>query len=434
VEPDTAQLHAEADAALAAGDAHAAFGRLRRLLEHPGRLDDRADWVATLTLFAPISRALGATEAAGRAGAVADSPDDPVALYELGYELIEQGLPGIAATVLERANELQPGQEQIILELGAALERAGRYARVRSLLRAEPQLLETSFLCRYLLAFGTVMDGDLVEARRLFVDLEPGPDEDSEFMARRIGQFVARADAVAGVTSLDRGDLRGWQYVLTGGLLLHLSPFGFDDGMNGRYAYVQDSEARCLEGLRRLAAVLDARGVDPPQVVALPDPDSQALAEAAGRLLGRDVVALSEQRVDEPGLVVAYDLDGADPELLAPLAWHRPGQVLFGHACCWTRSSPVAADAATYLYQSNVEPWQAHLRMRPDGGGVGRTEPVQGSPAELAARVLGVELEPDALDDLPAPLALARAAGPLPTAGARGRQWGGSPVPSSRFD
>jgi hypothetical protein len=43
------------------------------------------------------------------------------------------------------------------------------------------------------------------------------------------------------VTSLDRQDLRGWHYVLTGGVLGSLSPYGFDVGMTGRWAYVSDS-------------------------------------------------------------------------------------------------------------------------------------------------------------------------------------------------
>jgi len=51
------------------------------------------------------------------------------------------------------------------------------------------------------------------------------------------------------VTSLDRQDLRGWHYVLTGGILASLSPYGFDDGMTGRWAYLSDSVSRCAAAL-----------------------------------------------------------------------------------------------------------------------------------------------------------------------------------------
>ena len=53
--------------------------------------------------------------------------------------------------------------------------------------------------------------------------------------------MLARADIARAVTPLDHQDLRGWHYVLTGGILAGLSPYGFDAGMTGRWAYVNDS-------------------------------------------------------------------------------------------------------------------------------------------------------------------------------------------------
>ena len=60
--------------------------------------------------------------------------------------------------------------------------------------------------------------------------------------------MLARAGTARAVTSLDRQDLRGWHYVLTGGVLASLSPYGFD-AMTGRWAYLSDSVAGCADAL-----------------------------------------------------------------------------------------------------------------------------------------------------------------------------------------
>src|SRR5258708_13714115 len=97
--------------------------------------------------------------------------------------------------------------------------------------------------------------------------------------------MLKRAGCLFGIKLTDRRDLRGWHFVLTGGLLLHLSPHGFDEGMNGRYAFVQDSGALCLEGIQRLRAVLDTLKCTVPRVFELPERSSAILAHAVAQLL-----------------------------------------------------------------------------------------------------------------------------------------------------
>jgi hypothetical protein len=46
--------------------------------------------------------------------------------------------------------------------------------------------------------------------------------------------MLARADVARAVMPLDLRDLRGWHYLLTGGILWFLSPWGLDAGMTGR--------------------------------------------------------------------------------------------------------------------------------------------------------------------------------------------------------
>jgi hypothetical protein len=269
------------------GDAREAFSKFRWAMEYPGQVgDDPGRWRDALTVFGRIATALAGDEFGALVHRATLDPDHVQALYDLGYGLIEQGLNGIAATVLARANLLAPSQESIVAELACALERDLRFHEACRFLREAPELVEQSFLCRYLLAYNALMTGDLIEPREMIRGLDPGADPTRVALADRIRQMLTRADAVRGVTPPNETDLRGWHFVLTGGVLLHLSSFGFEDAMRGRYAHTQDDPARCLEGIRRLDAVLDAWSIRPERVWLLPDPDSAGLGCAAGRVLG----------------------------------------------------------------------------------------------------------------------------------------------------
>jgi hypothetical protein len=70
----------------------------------------------------------------------------------------------------------------------------------------------------------------------------PEPEDTRWEPAReKVWRMLARADVARRVTPLDLRDLRGWHYVLTGGILGCLSPWGFDAGMTGRWDHVADS-------------------------------------------------------------------------------------------------------------------------------------------------------------------------------------------------
>ncbi|KAB2910324.1 MAG: hypothetical protein F9K40_02865, partial [Kofleriaceae bacterium] len=354
-------------AALNAGDAEAAFREFRWALWYPRAvpIDELVDGLGVL---ARIFAAMGHKELAERAAHSSIDSLDPDGLYQLGYQLVEEGLPAIASTVLLRCLALVPGSEEVVTELVSALERQLAYADARRVLEANPSLLETSFLCRYLRAFNAAMSGDLAAVREAVDTLAPR-EAVHEIMAQRIASIVARADRAAGAgCALDGLDLRGWHYVLGGGMLGHLSPHGFDEGMHGRYAWVQDTLAMVKMGLERLRTVLRVWGVAPPCVYAPPGRDHEVLGEAAARVLGLPRVPWPSVGVPAPGLVVVYDLASVERKDLERLLERREGQVLYAHATGWTEDGAIGADVTTILHQSIVSPWEPQLVIDPGTG------------------------------------------------------------------
>lgn len=418
-----------------------AFRALAPMIRYPAPFEPQSPDTA---LFAEVSRALGADPICAALAVAQASPDSVDALYQLGYELIEHDLNGYAAAVLERARGLAPGSARVLTELVAALERDLNHPAAVEVLRGAPELVSEDFLCRYLLAFNAALCGDLDEARRHLPDLQRGSEPRYAGMAERVAGVLARADALAGQRPLDEGDLLGWHFVITGGLLLHRSDAG-PEVMRGRYAWVQDSTARCLEGLRKLQALLEEAGVEVPRVYALPDPHGAVLAEAAAQLLDLPLEVWPEEGSELPGLVVAYDLAEVGGAL-RPLLDHRPGQVVFSHAADWTRDFPLAADLTTFLYQFNAAPWDPQLVV--EEGEVAQRGPRVAPLEERAREVIHAELEPEDLADLAELRALVQAARAVPPehsagllrvarggseAGTRERFWAGSPVRSNRF-
>lgn len=333
----------------------------------------------------------------------------PDALYELGYQLVDVGLPRIAVPVLRRLDRDQPGDARVVQELCAAYEQSGQHAAARDLLLANPALLGT-FWPRYLLCFHALSAGDLATARRAVVELTP-QEPDQQVPADRIRAMLARADPVPDTCPLDDTDLRGWHWVMNGSVLLHLSPYGFDDGMHGRYAFLNDQPAEIHAQLQRLVSALRAADRVPSTVLACAEPGSWIVAQAVGRLLE---VPVRDYEPDVPGLVAVYDLGALTPETLG-----RPGPdgLLFARAARWTQPPPLVPDFVGLLHQYLVAPWnQDGAPDRSDAAWVD----------EILATELPARDDPD-LDPLSAVLALAR------QGGSPSDRWFDGPVVSGRF-
>jgi hypothetical protein len=412
-----------------AGDDRAAFGALRTQLAWPAGKDIAiADLPAWIALFGELAKRRGADTLPDLADAVVRDPDSPDRLYALGYALIDAGVPMIAATVLWRCLALVGDSEEVVCELVSGLA----YPDALVVLESHAALRARSFLARYLYGFNAAMSGVLAITRDVILALDPDSAE-TIAMRQTLVELIERADRIAGAFPLDARDLRGWHFVLTGGLLAHQSPYGYDEPMHGRYAWLADSLPRVAFGLDRLASLVAPLSL--PCIYAPPGRGHEILAHAASQMLGLPIAEWPTIGVPAPGLVVAYDLADVSPAHLAQLVPRRADQVLFAHATPWTQDYAVAADVTTLLYQTLVAPWDEGMVVDPATRDVTSSPADTRSAAQIAAAILASERLPDddlATDEPERWAALVARAWP-PTPGQRSRQWAGGPVSSSRF-
>ncbi|MFK0017650.1 hypothetical protein [Streptomyces sp. NPDC091027] len=426
------------------GDSHGSMRVLRSAA-------DRLPPAETAPLVAELAKGAGFEDLAEAATALTARPGEAERLYAYGYACIERGIDAMAVPALREALGLvraqpdapvrtglfrrkptsQLGLRRVLLELVSALEACERHTEALAVLREHDARLD-DWPDRYLTVYNALMCGQILLAREVYEALS-APEGVWVGPGQRVGRMLERA---AMLPPVDEQDLRGWHYVLTGGLLTTLSPHGFDQGMSGRWAYLQDDFGYCRYGLERLLAVLAATDRRPASVGLLADRGSRALGLAAAQLLG---VPAAPYQPGTPGvLVVAYDLNECDPAVVAQLHERADDELLFEHATCWTDPPAVTADVSTLLGQIVSAPWEPGLRFDEDGGPQ-EAEPDQRSAEELAEAILAAaptapegdgRTPPDAEDSL---MAFATRAAIRPATGPRDRIRSAGPVRSSRF-
>ncbi|HNO78918.1 MAG TPA: tetratricopeptide repeat protein [Phycisphaerae bacterium] len=420
---------------LDAGEASAAFQLIRGVFFDLELASNDDDLSKALNGLAPIAGALGGTDFQDAISNCAKNLDDPEALFEVAQTFIEEEVFDVAACLLMRVHELVPEEADVVAVLIDVLEDDGRFEEAFGILKEVAEDFPDDFYIQGLQAFNAVMCGDLNAARIFAASLPTPVDEDDQFFGEQIKSILARADEIKGVCDLGESDLRGWHYVVSGGLVSHLSPFELEEDMNGRYAYTSDTYARCREGIMRLKAALDLLGCKPECIQILPERGSQIMGLAAGTLL--DLPVRPWKGDGQNSLVIAYDLADLDEELGEALWEHKPGQILFAHATCWTDVYPFVADITTYLYQHQSSPWGDRMEMQ--GDEVEMMPADDAAPEDLAARIIEAEWDSDEEDanDRSQAEKVAAKIGELCAArqdsGPRSRLWTG-PVKSGQFE
>ena len=342
---------------------------------------------AQLAGFDDLARAAAAAAQAGDGS----GPHDARVLYDFGYACLERGAGYLAVRPLTRALDLAPDAAPVLSELITALEQDGQHARAVAVLEEHESAM--GWLHRFQYVYNALMAGSLDKASDGYTRL-PEPQDTTWIPARdKVRRMLARAGIARAVSPLDRQDLRGWHYVLTGGVLASLSPYGFD-AMTGRWAYVSDSADACAATLERLRLILDTAGTAPQSLALLPDRSSQILGTAAAATLGLPAADFDASTPAGHSIVVAYDLTSTDPAAVAALRERAPGQILFERATCWTDPPRVTADISGLLGQTVVPPWAGQLR-RLDDGTVGQG-PADDRPIEaVAAEIAGTTPDKD---------------------------------------
>ncbi|MFJ1550303.1 hypothetical protein [Streptomyces sp. NPDC088246] len=381
-----------------------------------------------------LATAVDFADLAQTAKALAKAPDHPQALYDFGYSCVERGVSFLGVPALREALRQLPDARPLRTELISALEKEYRHAEAVTVL-GELGAELPMWPERYLLARNCLLSGQFSRARDAFAPLLT-PQDDTWLEAHgRLTDMLRRAERAAMAGPLDDRDLRGWHLTLTGGYLATLSPYGFESGMNGRYAYLQDTYALCRGGIDRLAIALRAAGRAPQSVTVLPGRSDRILGLATAEVLGLPAEPYAPQRRDT--VVVAYDLNEIDDDVAESLRERPEGQILFEHATCWTDPPVAAADVSTLLAQTVVAPWGTRLHMGEDGPE--RVPPDTREEAEIAAEIVRSDAAPDPGDgETPtdtdamfsafvAATAQGWSTGPRPNIASPG------PVPSSKF-
>ena len=418
-----------------------AYSILLTVLDYPMKIDDEVVFKDALTLFEKIARKISGQELGDLVRDTIENVNDIQVLFDLSYELFEEHQHGLAATLLSRANRLEPQDALIVPELVSNLEELMMNGEARKILLEAKDLLDESELCRYLLAYNSLMTGDLEEPFEILQTLQDVKDENMVPIVESFGGILNRARYLKEARTLDNKDLRGWHAVLNGSLLLHCSPFG-DDSMNGRYAYMSDSYSLCREGIERVGKVIQEAGINIPCIYSLENRSSKILALATSELLG---IPLKQWNGDsEPGLIVVYDIEEIESDdTIIQIADHRLGQILWVHASCWTYPFPFSPDITTFLYQMKTRPWEGSMIYDKEAKNVRQADPDESPVEEIANNIKNAVKDESYLEDLKDILTIVNELkelkdepsmlGIFKSQERRNRQRIGSPVPSTRF-
>jgi tetratricopeptide (TPR) repeat protein len=372
------------------GQLRGALGTLLRVLaadpSHTGALEAAGR----------ICRLLGSEEDAQRFETLSGNPGDGRALFELGWSLVDQGRPDIAAALLGRCLADRPDDATVRRELAFARLQAGDF---KGCLVALAPLVD---------------DADLAESERLDVDLvraeaalyagkrdlcrelldaaeelvpDDGQRERLDALHAQFGR-AARWDSLVGL------GLREWHYIQHAGVILKVAGGMFEDGsFDGRYDVLDLRLDMVAFLMQRQVHLLQRLGIEP-EVVMATSPTAAPMAHALAARLGVPCEETPAGRQGRVGLLVAANAAEFGP-LAAGLARNRAELSLFSLNLDWEHDGPVCPEVTGVLARRVLLPWETRYAIRPD------SKEMREIPADArAAAEIGAELVA-AMDVLP---------------------------------
>ena len=365
---------------ISANDFENAAAKVGVMFNYPGTFDSDAEFIDAIKLLAKVMNFLGRKELAEVAMAAVEKTNRINMLYQLGYQLGEANLHSMEDTVLSYAISNFEQHEQyprLITELVYCLETMGEFEQACKILKEQPRLLETNFMCQYLLAINSIMCGDINTAKKMRHQFLANDNIEIK-MAERIRRMIERFDAIENYESIDTNDLQFWHYIITGGILMHVSPYGYENAMYGRYGVLQEGYKNCLMGIQYLKNNLEKAGISPTCIYSLGDRSSDILAHAAAEYFQLPLKPWVDEELNETSLIIAYDVTSSfDTLYLEKLKQRHPRQILWSHVTIWDKDQPIAADITTLLAQVAIPPWgkQSHPRLLDNGEPILHTQP-----------------------------------------------------------
>jgi tetratricopeptide (TPR) repeat protein len=383
------------------GQLRSALGTLLRVLaadpRHGGALEAAGR----------ICRLLGSEADARRFEALAERPGDSAALFDLGWNLVEQGRSDIAAALLERCLSERPDDASVRRELAFARLQAGDFPACLTALDPlcrDPDLSESERLDVLLVRAEAALYAARRELCRGLLDEaeELVPDDGQR---ERLDALHAQLGRAARWESMEGLGLREWHHIQHAGVILKVAGGMFEDrSLLGRYDVLELRLDMVAFLLQRLAHLLERLALEPDLVMAT----SATAAPLAQALALRFCVPCAEQptgragRAGRSALLVAANAAELGP-LAAGLAPHRPELRLFSLNLDWEHDAPVCPEVAGVLARRVLLPWETRYAIR-SGNAAMRELPADARPAAE----LGAELR-EAMDALPDDGGVARA-------------------------
>lgn len=337
-----------------------------------------------------ICRLLGAEEDARLFEAALDRPDDPEALFALGYRMVDQDRPDVAGSLLERCLGLED-TPSVRRELAFARLLGRDFAGCLTALAplddladelADPERLEV-ILLQAEAAFYARKRGlcrTLLERAEELV-----PNDEQRARLDGLYELVGRS---LRFDDLDDLDLRAWHFVQHAGVILKTAGGHFEDGSRGGRFDMLDLRADMIAFLiQRLLHLFERFDVTVECIVSASE-TADPIAAAFAHLLGVPMIEeLSERQGRETLFVAAgagefapWSADVARTDDLHLFALHLD----------WDRDTVVCPDVVGVLARRVFVPWETRFSVDPVTGESRQSEGDRRPPGEIGAELMAL--------------------------------------------